>query len=119
MSGSSVPNALRRLWPRRVRARLALLYALLFLLAGSSLLVLTYALLANRLPKPPPVTKPQPASTELLKLCKEGAKVNGPQVLQKCKAAFAAGARAGSQSQRDQTLTTLLDASLIGLGIAT
>jgi signal transduction histidine kinase len=40
-------------------------------------------------------------------------------VLEKCKHAFAAGARAGSQSQRDQTLTTLLDASLIGLGIAT
>ncbi len=113
-----MPAALRSLWPRRVRVRLALLYALLFLLAGSALLTLTYALLASRLPKPPPAAKPVALNPQLLALCKEG-KLGGPQVLEKCKSAFAAGARAGSQSQRDQTLTTLLDVSLIGLGIAT
>jgi signal transduction histidine kinase len=122
MSRQSIPAAVRGLWPRRVRARLALLYAVLFLLAGLSLLGLTYALLASRLPNPPPAAKAakQVPSPQLLALCKQG-KLGGPgpQLLEKCKKAFAAGAHAGSQSQRDQTLTTLLDASLIGLGIAT
>ena len=117
MTVPAITAALRRLWPRRVRARLALLYAVLFLLAGSALLGLTYALLANRLPKPPPVAKQVP-SPQLVALCKTG-KLGGPQLIEKCRRAFAAGARAGSQSQRDRTLTTLLDASLIGLGIAT
>jgi signal transduction histidine kinase len=111
---------MRRWWPRRVRARLALLYAGLFLVAGSALLALTYALLASRLPQPPPAAKqvvtPNP---QLLAVCKEGGKLSAPALLEKCKRAFVAGARAGSTSQRDRTLTTLLDASLIGLGVAT
>jgi signal transduction histidine kinase len=119
MRGASIKATVRGLWPRRVRARLALLYAVLFLLAGSALLVLTYALLASRLPKPPPAAKPAAPNPQLLALCKEGKQLGSEQVLAKCKLAFAAGQRAGSQSQRDQTLTTLLDASLIGLGIAT
>jgi signal transduction histidine kinase len=118
MTPFPIVAVVRRLWPRRVRARLAVLYAVLFLLAGSALLALTYALLASRLPKPPPVAKVVPPNRQLLALCKEG-KLGGPQLLEKCKRAFAAGARAGSENQRDQTLTTLLDVSLIGLGIAT
>ena len=99
MSTSQVPSALRRLWPRRVRARLALVYALLFLVAGSALLALTYALLASRLPKPPPAAKVvAERNPELLALCKEG-KAAGQQVLEKCKQAFAAGAQAGSTNQ--------------------
>jgi signal transduction histidine kinase len=114
-----IATAVGRLWPRRIRVRLALLYAVLFLLAGSALLALTYALLASRLPKPPPVAQQAvPPNPQLLALCKEG-KLGGPQVLEKCKRAFAAGARAGSENQRDRTLTTLLDVSLVGLGIAT
>lgn len=118
MTRARIAAAARRVWPRRVRARLALLYAVLFLLAGSALLALTYGLLASRLPKPPPAVK-QATSPQLLALCKQGGKLAAPQVLEKCKSAFAAGARAGSQNQRDRTLTTLLDASLIGLGVAT
>jgi signal transduction histidine kinase len=118
MTPLPIAAAVRRLWPRRVRTRLALLYALLFLLAGSSLLALTYALLASRLPNPPPAAKVAPPSSQLLAICKEG-KLGGPQLLRKCSRVFAAGARAGSQSQRDRTLTTLLDVSLVGLGIAT
>ncbi|MGA2012933.1 MAG: hypothetical protein ABSH51_20675 [Solirubrobacteraceae bacterium] len=38
--------AARRLWPRRVRTRLAVFYAVLFLLAGVVLLALTYTLAA-------------------------------------------------------------------------
>jgi signal transduction histidine kinase len=106
--------------PRRIRTRLALLYAVLFLLAGSALLALTYGLLASRLPKPAPVAKQVlNKQASILPLCKQ-AKISGNQkLLQKCQSAFAAGAQAGSQSQRDRTLKTLLDVSLIGLGIAT
>ncbi len=114
-----IGQAVRRFWPRRIRVRLALLYAVLFLLAGSALLALTYALLASRLPKPPAVGGQIVArDPQLLALCKEG-QPEGPQVVEECKRAFAAGARAGSHSQRDRTLTTLLDVSLVGLGIAT
>jgi signal transduction histidine kinase len=112
----------RRLWPRRVRARLALLYAILFFVAGSALLALTYVLLASRLPVPPGGGKvPKGAVPQLIALCKErAASGTAPEaLLRKCKAAFAAGAQAGSRNQRDETLSTLLDASLVGLALAT
>ena len=38
MTSASVLVALRRIWPRRMRARLAVMYAILFLLAGAALL---------------------------------------------------------------------------------
>jgi signal transduction histidine kinase len=128
---------LRRLWPRRVRTRLALLYALLFLVAGSGLLALTYTLLASRLPAPATTSKSVAIHNgQLATICKQHAQAvvasPSPQqkqpepgglvsasLLQKCKLAFAAGARAGSTDQRDRTLSTLLDASLVGLGVAT
>ena len=37
-------------WPQKVRTRLALLYAALFLVSGSALLALTYGLVAANLP---------------------------------------------------------------------
>ena len=117
MSALRLALAGRRLWPRRVRVRLALLYAVLFLAAGSALLALTYTLLASNLPRPPAVSVPK-VNPQLLALCKEG-KASGPVALEKCQRAFLAGARAGSTTQRDRTLSTLLDASLIGLGVAT
>jgi signal transduction histidine kinase len=133
-------SALGRLWPRRIHARLALLYAVLFLAAGSALLALTYALLASRLPTPPPsakVTVPAvckqthalPAAKQPQMPPAKARQAHAPSagkpakasstaslsVLDKCTLAYAAGAL----DQRDHTLTTLLDASLIGLGIAT
>ena len=36
-------------WPQKVRTRLALLYAVLFLVSGSALLALTYGLVAASL----------------------------------------------------------------------
>jgi signal transduction histidine kinase len=118
MSPATVAAALRRLWPRRVRARLAVLYAVLFLLAGSALLSLTYALLASRLPAPVATPGSVTNNPKLVALCRHG-KLGDPQALRKCKQAFAAGARAGSSDQRQRTLGSLLDASLIGLGVAT
>jgi signal transduction histidine kinase len=134
---AAVAAFLRRRWPRRVRTRLAVLYALLFLVAGSGLLALTYALLASRLPAPATTSKSVAIrNAQLANICKqreqaalaslapaqkqpEKATLPGASLLQKCKLAFAAGARAGSTDQRDRTLSTLLDASLIGLGVAT
>jgi hypothetical protein len=40
----------RRVWPQKVRTRLALIYASLFFVAGSALLGLTYGLVATSLP---------------------------------------------------------------------
>jgi signal transduction histidine kinase len=125
MTLSAVAGVTRRLWPRRVRARLAVLYAALFLLAGSALLALTYTLLAGRLPAPASTSKSVAArSGELAVVCKQRERsaphtASALVVEMKCKQAFAAGATAGSTDQRDRTLSTLLDASLIGLGVAT
>ena len=43
-----------RIWPQKVRTRLALLYAVLFLVSGSALLGLTYGLVAASLPATSP-----------------------------------------------------------------
>ena len=50
MSARAVLRPVRRLWPQKVRTRLAVLYAALFFAAGSALLVLTYGLVASNLP---------------------------------------------------------------------
>jgi signal transduction histidine kinase len=109
-----------------VRTRLTVLYALLFLIAGSALLALTYGLLASRLPAPASSAHRASISPRLLALCKQPAPLptrSGPKapnaLVDKCKAAFAAGATAAAQSQRDQTLNSLLVASAIGLGAIT
>jgi signal transduction histidine kinase len=121
MSGST-PRRIPRLWPQKVRTRLAVLYALLFLAAGSALLALTYGLLASRLPTTGnSVNKANQHNARLLALCKSqpAAKTVPDSILERCKAAFAAGASAASQNQRDATLNSLLAVSLIGLAITT
>jgi hypothetical protein len=63
----------RRLWPRRMRVRLAVMYAVLFLLAGTALLGLTYTLAAHvLLPAPTTPTKAITLREEwLLGICKQ------------------------------------------------
>ncbi len=114
---------LRRLWPRRVRTRLAVFYAVLFLVAGTALLALTYTLLTNvLLPAPAGVSKPpaSPRDGPLLNMCKLSEAPGEPPVsaslLATCNRAFAA-AGTGSADQRGATLSALRGASLIGLGI--
>jgi signal transduction histidine kinase len=65
-------SLVRRLWPRRMRTRLAVFYALLFLVVGAALLALTYGLSARFLvPSAPPQTKLlTPEEQSLLSLCK-------------------------------------------------
>ena len=53
MNVRALLRPVRRLWPQKVRTRLALIYATLFFAAGSALLGLTYGLVASSLPAQP------------------------------------------------------------------
>ena len=105
----------RRLWPRRVRTRLAVFYAVLFLLAGVVVLALTYtlaaaALLPGRAPPPKPLA---PQERALLGLCKPPPK--SASLLAQCNHLIdivGAGAKA-----RGDELASLRIASAIALGI--
>ncbi len=98
-----------------MRARLAVFYSALFLLAGAGLLLLTYALLANvLLPAPAPLPKHLTArETQLLTLCKP--MPTAPSLLAECKR-FIYGIGAGPGA-RTHTLAELRIASLIALGL--
>jgi signal transduction histidine kinase len=112
MTTTSRSAIVRRVWPRRMRTRLAVFYAVLFLLAGVVLLAVSYALLASVLlptaSSPPkltpqeqallPVCKPLPTSASLLAKCSHLIDIVG----------------GGAQSRGD-TLAALRKASAIGL----
>ena len=107
--------AVRRLWPRRVRTRLAVFYAVLFLLAGAVLLALTYTLAAAvLLPGPGPAPKLlSPQERALLGVCKPPPA--SPLLLAKCNRLIdIVGAR---PKARGDELSALRIASAIGLGI--
>jgi signal transduction histidine kinase len=110
-----------RLWPRRMRSRLAVLYTMLFLLAGAALLALTYALVvAVLLPSPQRQSIP-PRDAPLLNLCKQREAPAQPPVppalLGKCNRAFAK-VDAGFAG-RDRILRAMQTGSVIGLGVLT
>jgi hypothetical protein len=106
----------RRLWPRRMRARLAVMYTVLFLLARTLLLALTYILVVSvLLPAPASTSKPiTPREGQLLGLCKPPPK--SAALLEECKRAFVV-AGFGPKAQRAGELSALRAASVIGLGI--
>jgi signal transduction histidine kinase len=118
----------RRLWPQKVRTRLALLYATLFFTAGLVLLGLTYGLVAASLPAQPSVS-PRAASEDLNKLnqCKvalSSAKGKPPptSLQAECKQveqAYSVGTAAGLAALRQRALSDLLAFSLFGLGLMT
>ena len=135
-----LPRWLRRCWPQKVRTRLTLIYAALFLAGGSALLGLTYGLVAKSLPAHPASTpRPVLSRQEFIQLCKQAqptpsktGKIPQPspdpapttpevpnKVTELCQQAAAAGYSAGSSSQRDLALHSLLLFSLIGLGVLT
>ena len=101
-----------------LRARLTLLYAVLFLLAGSGLLALSYGLLADRLPKPVNPIKDL-GSARLFALCKEKTGSTKSQLLNECRQRLNSEAIGASKTQHDQTLSTMLEVALVGLGAAT
>ena len=113
MTAGGVLAGVRRVWPLRMRTRLAVMYSVLFLLAGIALLGLTYALVVKVLlpiptphgtPIPPalaPLCKPPPTSASLLAACKHAIAASG----------------AGAFDQRESTLHALQGASVIALGV--
>jgi signal transduction histidine kinase len=116
MTPTPLSIVVRRLWPRRMRTRLAVMYALLFLLAGTVLLAVTYTLVATALlPAPSGSSKLiPPREAQLLRLCKPAPA--SPSLLKECKRAIAA-AGGGSGDQRASELVALRGASVIGLGV--
>jgi signal transduction histidine kinase len=110
----------RRWWPQKVRTRLALLYAALFLASGSVLLGLTYGLVAASLP----AASASPASgfdknqlAKLSKACKQPHP--DPGTVAACKQAFDEGTKSATALVRQRALDSLLLYSLVGLGVMT
>ena len=105
-----------RIWPQKVRTRLALLYAVLFLISGSALLALTYGLVAANLPAKPASSASRFDSNQLAKLsvaCK--LPHPDPGTVAACKSAFTVG----GETVRQRALDSLLTFSLVGLGVMT
>ena len=126
MSGAAVIRALR--WrPQTARARLSLLYAALFLGAGTLLLALTYGLVAHSLPTTTPLSKLSAKQQATLAAeCKAQPpppKQSGspqPRALPaSCQTLEKEAANAATSSQRGRTLHALLLYSLLGLGVIT
>jgi len=111
---------MRRIWPQKVRTRLALLYAALFLASGSALLALTYGLVAASLPQQSPAASTSFSGQQLAKL-RVACKLPHPDAgtVLACKQAFTAGAGSATQSVRERALDSLLLFSLLGLGVMT
>jgi len=128
----------RRLWPQKVRTKLTLIYAGLFLLGGSLLLGLTYGLVAASLPTHASnAGKPPMTIAQFVKLCKQpysvpskaAAKTQTPapqsaiddKIRRQCaqESAYMAGSAAAARRQRDRALHNLLLFSALGLGIMT
>jgi signal transduction histidine kinase len=104
-----------------MRTRLAVFYAVLFLLAGVVLLALTYTLVVHVLVPPASVSKPAtPAEEQLLGLCKQsespGKPPITPSLVARCNRVYAAVGDTAF-NQRAQTLDDLRTASVIGLGM--
>jgi signal transduction histidine kinase len=100
------------------RSRLTLLYALLFALGGTALVLITYLLVTHTLH--PATTPPIPQSIQqALARCLQAAQKGGAGVLQKCAAVYASGVQAGASAQRSTTLSHLLTYSLLSLAGAT
>jgi signal transduction histidine kinase len=127
MRGRAIGRVVRKLWPQRVRLRLTLLYAGLFLIAGGALLGLTYGLVAASLPASNPKTttsayyQSQLARLDACEAANAGLGKTlrpSPAATLACKQAaeYVAGVKLTAQSQRNQELHSMLLYSLLGLG---
>jgi signal transduction histidine kinase len=100
------------------RSRLTLVYASLFTLGGTALVLITYLLVTHTLH---PTTTPRiPARVQrALAQCLQAARTGRVGVTQKCAAVYANGVQAGAAAQRSTTLSHLLTYSLLSLAGAT
>jgi signal transduction histidine kinase len=115
MTASSRPATVRRLWPRRLRTRLALFYSLLFFVAGLALLVLIYVLATKLLlpaSRPPQLKRLTAQEREILRLCKP-MPTTQPLITQ-CKHVLAV---LGRGSGTGTGLAAIQIASVTGLGV--
>jgi signal transduction histidine kinase len=102
------------------RSRLTLIYASLFALGGTALVLVTYLLVTQAVRgAATPVTPPsvQRAVEQCLQLAK--ARHTVADAMQKCAALYSNGVQAGASAQRSTTLTHLLTYSLLSLAGAT
>jgi signal transduction histidine kinase len=113
MTPAALSGVTRRLWPQRMRTRLAVFYSLLFLVAGAVLLALIYLLVVSvLLPAPSPLTQHlTPQEQALLPLCKP-LPTSAP-LLAQCRHLIDLFGRAG----RGDALAALRGASVIALGL--
>jgi len=108
--------AVRRLWPRRLRTRLALFYSLLFFVAGLALLALIYALATKLLVSAPSAPGPLQLNRltlqerEILSLCKTDA--TSQPLITECKHVLAVARERLRHGSR--TLSAVQIASVIG-----
>jgi signal transduction histidine kinase len=119
---------LRRFMPQRVRTRLTLLYAALFLAGGTILLGLSFALVSSSLPVKAPQFK---ATSALLAQCKQEANIKQQAtalnhgkssfkgsvttLTKACEKTFQSGLEQAALDQRNRTLSNLHTYSIAGL----
>jgi signal transduction histidine kinase len=120
----SISTARRKLLGRHsFRARIALACAGLFLVAGGALVASTYALLDHSLPSVAATKQAVIERDPLYQTCEHahgsGSLRTDPSLAEKCRLAFAGGARLGADTQRTNDLHDLLLWSLIGLTVTT
>lgn len=115
MNGAGPRTARRRRFPHGFRLRLSILYAGLFLTAGSLLLGLSYGLLSASLPNTAPGSKATPEQqVKLLHGCQQSGAPSSS-----CIHIATEAANTATASQRDRALHDLLVFSLLGLGVMT
>ena len=100
------------------RSRLTLLYASLFTLGGTALVLITYLLVTHTL-HPATKTRIPRGVQQALEQCLRAAQMGRAGVMQKCAAVYANGVQAGAAAQRSTTLAHLLTYSLLSLAGAT
>ncbi|WP_027345675.1 sensor histidine kinase [Hamadaea tsunoensis] len=103
-----------------IRARLMLLYTGLFAVCGSIVIVITYLLVAA-VPIADADSIHVDNAASFLEVCRAtlGENIPDPRTLQKCQVAFTEGVVMGRQDQRETTLSSLLQYSILTLVVVT
>jgi signal transduction histidine kinase len=119
-------QSLRERFPRTVRVRLAIAFAMLFLLGGALLLAVTDLLLAHSLSAASTSTLTVAERTKLSVACRvaeqagrSASQLSASQAIRACERLTVAGADAAAARQRDRALHELPIVSLIGLAVMT